>query len=177
MSAKIKKVIDFVKWSKVMRKTNIKAMFIIFFVWGTDVVSKYFIEKNFSDGSTLRIFGDYLQFRLVYNTGGVFGIFQNNAMIFHILSGIAILFLLIYYLRSTYEDVFFNIAIYFVLGGALGNFTDRFFRKGVVDFIDMGFGINRWPTYNVADAFISIGAIALLISFYLSEKNNVKKVT
>jgi signal peptidase II len=159
-----------------MKKTNLKAIFIIIVVWGLDVVSKYFAVKYLADGSSVRILGDYLQFRLVYNTGGVFGIFQGNAMIFHILSGIAILFLLIYYLKSPYEDVFFNTAICFVLGGALGNFTDRFFRTGVVDFVDMGFGINRWPTYNVADAFISIGAVLLLISLYLTEKHeNVKK--
>ena len=159
-----------------MKRINLKALIIIFSVWVLDVISKYWIVKNFSDGSAARLIGDYLQIRLVYNTGGVFGILQGNAMIFHILSGFAILFLMFYYFKSPYEDTFFNVAICFVLGGALGNFTDRFFRPGVVDFIDMGIGIHRWPTYNVADAFISIGALTLLLSFYLSEKKGKKGI-
>lgn len=158
-----------------MKKISLRAIAIIFLVWAADVISKYFIVQHFSDGSTLSLVGEYLQFRLVYNTGGVFGIFQGNAMIFHILSGIAILFLLVYYIRAPYQDTFFNLAVCFVLGGALGNFTDRFFRPGVVDFIDMGVGVNRWPTYNVADAFISIGAVVLLISFYRTEQQEKKE--
>ena len=159
-----------------MKKVSLKAIGIIIIVWFADVLSKYFAVKNLSDGSSFQIVSDLLELKLVYNTGGVFGIFQGNAMVFHLMSGMAILFLLIYYLRAPYEDTLFNLSVCFVLGGALGNFTDRFFRPGVVDFIDMGFGIHRWPTYDVADAFISIGAVILLISFYLTEKQEKKSL-
>jgi len=157
-----------------MKKLNLTAVAIISLIWLADAVSKFWAVQRFSDGSSMKVLGDYLQLRLVYNTGGVFGIFQGNAIIFHILSGLAILFLLVYYLKSPYGDGFFNLAISFILGGALGNFTDRFFRPGVVDFIDMGIGLSRWPTFNVADAFISVGAVILLISFYLEERRAKK---
>jgi len=158
-----------------MKKVSIKALSIIIIVWTLDLVTKYIAEKYLSGGTFVPVIGNIWQFRLVYNTGGVFGIFQGNAVVFHVLSGLAILFLLVYYLRSPYEDNFFNTAISFVLGGALGNFTDRFFRPGVVDFIDMGYGIYRWPTYNVADMFIFFGAVILLISFYREEKNSKQR--
>jgi len=157
-----------------MKKISALTIGIIFGIWAADVVTKYLAVQYFSDGSSLNVLGNYLGFRLVYNTGGVFGIFQGNALLFHIMSGIAIIFLFGYYIKSPYNDIYFNLAVCFVLGGALGNFTDRFFRPGVVDFIDMGIGIHRWPTYNVADAFISMGAVLLMISFYLIEQKEKK---
>ena len=63
-------------------------------------------------------------------------------------------------------------AIAAILGGALGNFTDRFYgtTPGVVDFIDVRFGNFRWFIFNIADAFICVGAFLLAIAFYKFEK-------
>jgi len=158
-----------------MNKLTLRAISIIVLAWAADFFSKYLIVKNLSGNETINILGDILRFRLVYNTGGVFGIFQGNTLLFHILTGFAIIFMLIYYLKSPEQDKFFDLAICFVLGGALGNFTDRFFRVGVVDFIDMGFGGYRWPTYNVADIFVSLGGFFLVISFYLAEKKQLAR--
>ena len=57
-----------------------------------------------------------------------------------------------------------------IVGGGLGNLVDRFFRKeGVVDFIDVKFyglfGLERWPTFNVADSAVVVCGILLIISF------------
>lgn len=51
----------------------------------------------------------------------------------------------------------------FIVGGAIGNVVDRLRLKYVIDFIDMGIGNLRWFTYNLADAFITIGAITLIV--------------
>lgn len=154
-----------------MKKISAKALSLIILVWFADFITKFLAVRFLTEGRGVPVIGDIVQFRLIYNTGGVFGILQGNSFIFHIMTGIAILFLLIYYLRSPYDDPYFTVAICLVLGGALGNFTDRFFRKGVVDFLDVGIGIHRWPTFNAADAFIFLGAVFLLISFYQTEKN------
>jgi signal peptidase II len=158
-----------------MNKVTLRTVSIIFLAWTADFITKYFAVINLSDFKSVSILGDFLKFRLVYNTGGVFGIFQGNALVFQILTGFAIIFLFVYYLKSPQQDKFFNFAIAFVLGGALGNFTDRFFRTGVVDFVDMGLGNFRWPTYNVADMFISFGGVLLIISFYYAEKKHSTK--
>lgn len=138
---------------------------VAFAVWLFDFISKLWAEKTFSQLFQLNVLGEWLRFRLVYNTGGVFGIMPGNPFVFHVITGVALLLLFIYFLRSK-EGELFNASMALVLGGALGNFTDRFFRHGVVDFIDMGIGIHRWPTYNVADIFILFGAVLMAIYFF-----------
>ena len=55
-------------------------------------------------------------------------------------------------------------------GGAFGNLVDRVrSAQGVVDFLDVGIGLHRWPTFNVADIGVSLGAIALAWSLWLED--------
>ena len=77
-------------------------------------------------------------------------------------------------LRTFFPELDF-VATAFVLalvaGGAVGNIVDRIrFERGVVDFLDVGIGAFRWPVFNVADAAVSVGAVLLLVSFYLEER-------
>jgi signal peptidase II len=142
-------------------------------VYISDLFSKLWILKHFTtEGQSEPVLGNFLHFTLTYNRGGVFGLAQGYAWIFQILTGFAILFLLYYYYRSPENSKFFSLAIAAILGGALGNFTDRFYGTipGVVDFIDVRFGAFRWFVFNIADAFICIGAFMLAISFYQFEK-------
>jgi signal peptidase II len=65
-------------------------------------------------------------------------------------------------------DRFRLAALALVCGGAAGNLVDRIRSpQGVVDFLDVGIGAWRWPTFNVADSAITVGAIALAISLWL----------
>jgi len=139
-------------------------------VWSMDILTKIWAVQNLVENQTKPFLGDTLQFVLRFNTGGIFGIFQDNAMFFQIMTGLAITLLIVFYIKTPSNVKVFDFAISLILGGALGNFTDRFFREGVVDFIDMGIGLSRWPTYNLADAFITIGAVVLLYALYLIEK-------
>ncbi|MCK4236065.1 MAG: signal peptidase II, partial [Candidatus Krumholzibacteria bacterium] len=52
-----------------------------------------------------------------------------------------------------------------ILGGAFGNLIDRLTAGEVLDFIDMGIGQYRWPTYNVADIAVTVGAVILILGF------------
>ena len=143
---------------------------VVTLVWFLDFITKCWAVDALSSGTVISVFGHWFRFYLVYNTGGVFGIFQGNPMVFQCLTGIAIIFLLIYFIKTPDKNDLFIWAVSLILGGAFGNFTDRFFRHGVVDFIDMGIGNKRWPAYNIADSCISIGACLLIIAFYQMEK-------
>ena len=145
---------------------------IVIIIWFLDLLTKMWAVSKLSSGHFINLISDYLVFRLVYNTGGVFGIFQGYPMVFQVLTGFAILFLFFYFIQTPNKISLFNLAISLILGGAFGNFTDRFFRHGVVDFIEMGIGSYRWPTYNVADMSISVGACLLIIAFYIMESRN-----
>jgi len=110
------------------------------------------------------IVGDYLRLTLVYNPGAAFGLNfgELSRWIFMGLSIVALLVLGRLY-RATSEGHYSRaLAIALVCAGALGNLIDRFRSgNGVVDFIDVGIGVHRWPTFNVADMAVSTGAILL----------------
>ncbi|HRP70821.1 MAG TPA: signal peptidase II [Turneriella sp.] len=142
-------------------------------VYVTDLVSKLWILKHFQvQGQSEAIINNFLYLTFTRNEGGVFGMLQGYAWMFQILTGFAILFLIYYYYRSPESSKIFTVAIAAILGGALGNFTDRFYGEtaGVIDFIDFRFGSFHWFIFNVADMFICIGAGLLAISFYQFEK-------
>jgi len=110
-----------------------------------DQISKFFIIKN----STY-----------ISNTGAAWGILSNSQYLLIIISLIVIFYTLRYF-------SYHSLALSFLLGGTLGNLTDRIFRKEVIDFINIR--IFNYPLFNLADVFITI-AITLLIIKTIKEK-------
>src|SRR6266496_4296693 len=144
--------------------------------WGTavavvvsDFATKLIAESLLARRLPLAVIGDVVQFRLVFNEGAAFGLHvgDNSRWIFLGLAIIA-LFVLASLVRGTRPgDRFRLLALALVCGGAVGNLIDRIrSAQGVVDFVDVGIGAWRWPTFNVADSAITIGAIALGLSLW-----------
>jgi signal peptidase II len=144
--------------------------------WGTaaaivvsDVITKLLAESFLARRLPLSVIGDWVQLRLVYNQGAAFGldVGENSRWVFFGLAVIA-LFVLGSMVRSTRPgDRFRLLALALVCGGAAGNLIDRIrSAQGVVDFVDIGVGGWRWPTFNVADSAITVGAIALALSLW-----------
>ena len=95
---------------------------------------------------------------LTFNTGSAFSLFQGHSAILTVVDLVVIVVLGIVGVRSTSRGL--QVGVGLMLGGALGNVTDRFIRShhgGVVDFITL----SHWPTFNAADAAITIGAIVV----------------
>jgi signal peptidase II len=144
--------------------------------WGTalavvasDFVSKLFAESLLARRLPLSVIGEWVQLRLVYNQGAAFGldVGENSRWVFFTLAIIALI-VLGSMVRSTRPgDRFRLVALALVCGGAAGNLIDRVrSAQGVVDFVDIGVGGWRWPTFNVADSAITVGAIALALSLW-----------
>jgi len=144
--------------------------------WGTavavvvsDVITKLIAEATLARCLPLAVIGDFVQLRLVYNQGAAFGldVGENSRWVFF---GLAIVALVVLgsMVRSTRPgDRFRLLALALVCGGAAGNLIDRIrSAQGVVDFVDIGVGGWRWPTFNVADSAITVGAIALALSLW-----------
>ncbi len=130
--------------------------------WGTavavvvsDFATKLIAESLLARRLPLAVIGDVVQFRLVFNEGAAFGLHvgDNSRWIFLGLAIIA-LFVLASLVRGTRPgDRFRLLALALVCGGAVGNLIDRIrSAQGVVDFVDVGIGAWRWPTFNVADS-------------------------
>jgi len=134
-----------------------------------DIVTKLLAESILSR-RPIPVIGDYVVLRLVYNQCAAFGICLGpySRWIFLALAVLALV-VLGSMVRATREGDTLRI---FVLGllvaGAIGNVVDRLrSAQGVVDFIEVGIGSYRWPTFNVADSAITVGAIALAVTLWL----------
>ena len=149
-----------------MNKKKIYLFIFVLVLFIIDRVSKILILKNFLNNSSSEIYiNSFLNFSLVWNSGIGFGILQLEANIFYLLISIiitAINLILIYWMftSSNYlESIFISI----ILGGALGNLFDRYYYSSVPDFIDLHYESFHWFTFNIADIFITIGIIGLII--------------
>ena len=160
---------------------KVSAWFIISIIILTilDLLTKKWATVSLAN--PIDVIPNILRFFLQVNTGGIFGIGEKYPMLFTILSGLAILLLSTYYIMTHHQySKTFDVSMVLILGGALGNFIDRFVSfilpngrldKGVIDFIDMYWGfcditLNcHWPNYNLADAFVSIGFFLLVVAF------------
>ena len=124
------------------------------------------------------LIGDTVRFTLVYNPGAAFGLHlgEYSRWIFMVLTIGALVILGRLYRATKDGDLLRTMAISLVCGGAIGNLIDRVrSAQGVVDFIDVGIGDARWPTFNIADMAVSVGAF-LLAWVLWGEENAVSEV-
>ena len=127
-----------------------------------DQLSKWWAVRELRD-APVNVIGDDIGFALVRNTGSAFSLFQAFTPLLAVVA-IVVAVILVRTVRRT-RDTVMVVGLSLVLGGALGNLIDRVFRspgflKGaVVDFVHVG----DFPTFNVADSAITIGAILIVI--------------
>ena len=149
------------------KKENIYFAIFIFFIFLLDRLSKNQIIYNYNEN--LILINEYLNLDLIWNTGIGFGLFSSNSEVFYNFVTMLIGFVIF---ALTYISLNLNklekIIYCTIIGGAIGNFYDRLKFKAVPDFIDLHYNGFHWFTFNVADIFISIGIIALILrSFFV----------
>ena len=132
-----------------------------------DLGTKAWVEASLTLHQPNAVLGDLLRFTLGYNRGVAFGLLAETGFLPLLTSGVIIAGLLAWALRhalragaSTAQAVFLGL----VIGGALGNFLDRLLDGRVTDFLDVGLGVMRWPTFNLADSLIITGMVLLVFS-------------
>lgn len=154
-----------------------------------DQITKLLILNYFSQVPGQKVacsfFGDFLRIIFVTNPGIAFSIGQGlsltaRAILFRAIPLIVLILVLIVYFRNDDFTQLQRWAIMGVAGGGFGNLIDRCFRpEGVIDFVDVKFfgifGMERWPTFNVADAAVVVCGIILLVSFIFSFKKQPSK--
>jgi signal peptidase II len=135
-----------------------------------DQVTKIVAVAAMRDGESIRVIGGALRWTLERNPGAAFGIFRRAPVLFTIMA-IAISIAIVAASGRT-TDRLTAVGLGLVLGGALGNLADRLmrapgpFRGHVIDFIDF----RVWPTFNLADSAVVIGAVLLAIASFRSER-------
>ena len=139
-------------------------------VLALDIVTKQWIVNTMPLYSQKSVWGDFFRLTYTHNRGAAFGIDigEHSRIFFLVLSVIALCVLFVIYRSTPAWDRLRVLALSLVAGGALGNILDRIrYERGVVDFLDFGFGTSRFAVFNIADSAVTVGATLLLISFWI----------
>jgi len=160
---------------KPRKKVSVRALVVLVLValvvYGFDQLAKFLIVKNMVEGSQVEVVGQLLQFHFVKNSGAAFSLATGSTWIFSIAAAAVTVFILVFARRIRA----FSWAVLFgmLLGGTVGNLTDRLFREPgfglghVVDFIQ----VYGFPAiFNIADSFI-VASMGLFIILTLRGTN------
>ncbi len=173
-------IVDSTEGEEAVGRTSLKwkllPLTLTVLVFFLDQLTKILIVKSIPPYTIgFSFFGDFLRIIHVYNPGIAFSMGNNlpdnlRGILFAVAPLIVLGVVLVVYFRNEEFTPFQRWAVAGIVGGGLGNIYDRFFRpEGVVDFIDVKFyglfGLDRWPTFNVADAAVLICGFLLIISF------------
>ena len=155
-----------------------KKFFIILAIFFIDRTTKIYLINLQTEGIETDFYiNSFLNFYLVWNTGIGFGLASiEKSIYYHILTS-AILFVnfvLIYFLIKSKGGYSYLITI--IIGGSLGNLFDRIYYYAVPDFIDFHIGKYHWFIFNVADIFITLGIIGLILIELLKKENKSQNV-
>jgi len=131
--------------------------------YALDRVTKILAENLLQGRAPVELIPAVLQLRFTTNPGGAFGLFESLPSLFVAISIVVVLVVVV--ASRSLPSTVSAVGLGLVLGGALGNLTDRVVRGAglsgeVVDFIDF----HVWPVFNVADSALVVGAAVLLVS-------------
>ena len=139
---------------------------IVSIIFILDRVSKIFVLNLNQNSFSNEIYSSkFLNIRLFWNDGIAFGLFSSNeSNYYNILTFIIISVILVIFYMSTKNKGLKKYSLLMILGGALGNVFDRILYKSVPDFIDFHIGEFHWFIFNVADIFITLGVIFMILT-------------
>jgi len=155
------------------KKKLILSLLVILVIFALDRISKLYILNLAEVENNVDIYiNSYLNFHLIWNTGIGFGLFSSENNFYYNLISILIFIIHIIIIIMIFQTKDYRILfLTMILGGSLGNFFDRIYYRAVPDFIDLHYINFHWFIFNVADIFITIGIICLIIvEFILNNK-------
>ena len=136
-----------------------------------DQLTKHIVAGQLQLDDGVHVLGP-LWIRHVQNSGIAFGLFSQATAVVIVLTGIAIAWMLFYFARSGARHPVLPVALGLVIGGSMSNLVDRVRLGYVTDFIDLRW----WPAFNLADSFIVIGVLVLLVALMLAEREPRQKL-
>ena len=161
---------------KNLEKNLLTNLFLVFLIFLFDRLSKIyviFIDNKFSGSEIFS--SKFLNIILIWNEGIAFGLLSFNEKIFYnLLTFIILIIILIIFFMVLKSYGLKKYSLLMILGGALGNVYDRIFYGAVPDFIDFHIGNFHWFIFNVADIFITLGVIFMIIIEITGNNKNKK---
>ena len=157
-----------------MTRRNIFDFLIILTIFSLDRVSKIIIiDLNKINKLTSYSLTPFLNLDLVWNQGIAFGFFSFNENIYYnVLTSIIIIVTLVVFVLMLKSKRYQKYGFLMVFGGSLGNIFDRLYYSSVPDFIDLHINNFHWFIFNVADIFITLGVILLILTEFFKLNND-----
>ncbi|MFD1705816.1 signal peptidase II [Siminovitchia sediminis] len=143
---------------------------IALFVIVLDQVTKWTIVRHMEIGESITIIHNFFYLTSHRNRGAAWGMLEGQMWLFYIVTLIVVAGIIYYMQTQAKGKPLFQISLSFILGGAIGNFIDRLFRKEVVDFLDTYIFGYDFPIFNIADSALTIGVILLFIQMFREER-------
>ena len=136
-----------------------------------DIISKLIIKTNLNLYESIMVIPNFFNITYVMNDGAAFSILRGNQILLSIL-GIFVVIFLGYYINkdklNNYKVIYYSMLI----GGILGNILDRIIYNGVIDFLDFKIFGYDYPIFNLADSFIVISVILMIIEIIRGKNGN-----
>lgn len=149
---------------------------LIFLIFISDRLSKfYIINESAKNLGNFILETNYLNLRLIWNEGIAFGLLSFNSRFFYnSLSILILVIILIILYMITQSNGLKKYSLILIFSGALGNFYDRIFYQAVPDFIDFHINNFHWFIFNLADIYITLGVLFMIV-LEIFDKNNYEK--
>ena len=156
-----------------MLKKNLISFFIVTAVFTLDRFSKYIILSLSEPLGELNIsITSFLNFNLIWNDGIAFGLLSFEENLYYNLVTILIISVTLIVIWFAYRSKGLEkFSFLLIIGGSFGNIFDRLFYSSVIDFIDINYKNFHWFIFNVADIFITIGVLILILSEFIKKKD------
>ena len=159
---------------KFLSKNFYISFLIVISIFIIDRISKIYVIFLEKKNNISEIFlSKFLNIHLVWNEGIAFGLFNfEKSNLYNILTFFIFLIILLIIYMSYHSKGFKRYSLLMIIGGALGNIFDRIFSKAVPDFIDFHVGNFHWFIFNIADIFITLGVIFMIMLEFINDKEN-----
>ena len=161
-----------------MKKTILIGLIIVVSTVLIDQISKLLMVSILvKEGATIGVIDNFFKFQLQYNKGAAFSSFSGN---FPFLMGMTAIATVVFIIMARWANFdtkkFYSWGLYLMIGGMLGNFIDRVFNRdlGVVDFLSFTFFGWDFAVFNMADTFLVIGVICVVIDLLFFEGKREK---
>ena len=136
-----------------------------------DLITKAYIAKSMRLGQSIPVIKNFFHITLVHNKGVAFGMGNQLSKYFFIVASVIAIFVLIYvFCRLKPHENLSKLGTMLILSGAIGNLVDRIRLGYVIDFLHFFIDKHHWPSFNVADSAISVGAALFVLEILRANK-------
>lgn len=142
-----------------------KILWLVPVTLAVDQISKQIVMRSMIRHESIPVLGDFFRLTYIHNAGAAFGLNLGSPLLHTLVSIVALGALVWLFWTAPRDNRLMRFSLSLILGGALGNIVDRIHLREVVDFFDFGIGGLRWPIFNFADSFVTVGIFLLIYAY------------